>query len=419
MFRLDGIDPGTLRLEADGGTAGWAIGRAGRIGTRPVATFTLTLAPETSLAGTVHFANGTPAAGAIVTAVPAVGEMMQTRADGQGRFVLGPVAPEETLVCASIHAGDAALANVDLPSRYARIVMPAAGQQMGAIDLELPMNGTTSTSGVVVDATGLPLPGATVELSKHAGWLVQRGIAWTSTDEDGHFTIGHASSDDTFLRVTHPGFARSFTVLGPGLMRVVMTSAVSLGGVVRDDAGRPEARYQITALPLDQGRIGAVEAFVESTGGRFDLALAEGRYDLVASVPGERVALLANVVVERRARMPDLTLVTTSGVSISGTITHPNGRPRPGLAGIVHQEGVRRAALSDVAGRFSVSGLLPGRPVVVEIEPGQSPFLRSWRRVDAAAIDAAIEIGPIVVPDLRQSPRVDERPRFTSARFLY
>ncbi len=143
-------------------------------------------------------------------------------------------------------ADDGSFAFDAVPDGRSHVVVadgPRVAVAPAASDATLRLGFATALQGVVVDAVGAPITGATVEVLATDG---QAPIGWhlgrTATDAAGRFGIGGLPHMTVAIRVTEPG-GESHTHLDvdlagePMLVTLRPLPRRTLRGVVRDDAG--------------------------------------------------------------------------------------------------------------------------------------------------------------------------------------
>jgi RNA polymerase sigma factor (sigma-70 family) len=395
-FVLPDIDPGEITLAVDAGARGRADLRKSPLAAGETRQVELTLGPGVSVSGTVRFEEGTPAAGAIVTAAPPDGEMVQTRTDDHGRFALGSLPPGELLVAAWPQGGDTPLGVVDLRARRASIYRLRKPGRRAVVELQLPRAFPT-VAGVVTDGTGAPVSGATVELASAVDWPGQRGVAWTLSGADGRFTFERVPLSSPAVVVSHPAYAAGPPVAIAGAeTRIRLAAPATMSGLVTDPAGRPIPRYRISAI-ADDG-LGDHRAFPAGATGQFRLeGLPPGRYDLMVTTPDDAAGILRNVEVAAGSTRTDLRVVVAPGASLTGrVIAAAIKRPPAGALVITRQGDLRRVHAVDPAGFFRAEGLVPGQGVSVDIEPGFSAYRHSTRVFQLPEAGGSLDVGLLV-----------------------
>lgn len=336
---LGGLGRGPVRIEAV------ADGRKAVAWTDPSLGERLELAvkPETPRQGTVHGADGSPAAGAEVRLLDARGEVLETaRADESGRYAL-PDLPEAVAVCARGDEGPpVSVARGDVDLEEGALV---EGRLTGAGE------GTLEVYGRVTDR-------------RDDGVLPLRA-AWTVA-EDGTFSGRLPAGAEAW------GVVDGVPVrVAPGAQALPERAHV-VGTVSRED-GSPAARAVLLFRPLLDGDFPAPVPPIRVAAdeqGHFEATRTPAlRYAVEASAPGCATEVFPDV----RAGPEPLTFELAPGFDLQGTVLDTNGLPIPGAtvraAGFPNGSGEHpvAAARADARGRFWVRGL-PGTRARVRIE---------------------------------------------------
>lgn len=156
----------------------------------------------------------------------------------------------------------------------------------------LRLAGTGAIRGRVTDVTGLPVGGAKMDTGPGRVMTYSRG---GTTAEDGTYSIPHARVGTYWVKVKVEGYlsaSRDSITVETGRDTVgvdfVMTPAPTIGGTVRDAAGRPVEGATVGGWPVITDGGGGQGAWTKSDAeGRFVLALPqENRYTLQAKRDG-------------------------------------------------------------------------------------------------------------------------------------
>jgi protocatechuate 3,4-dioxygenase beta subunit len=243
-----------------------------------------------------------------------------------------------------------------------------------------------------VDEAGKPVPGARVAIPRELGMrrLMRLGrgafrTAETRTAPDGTFSLRRLGPEPGItLEATKSGFAagrktgirlKSGEAL-KGVSLVLRQGLVARGRVV-DEEGKPIPGAEVRSARAERGRRGNF-AFVRGFGseekpdtvsgsdGAFELRGVEaGRYQVSASKEGLVAKAPATVDVVEKGENEIPPIVLEAGVSIAGAVRNTKGEPVPDAQIFVAGEGNRSPGSSDPAGRFRITGLPSGRPVML------------------------------------------------------
>ena len=218
----------------------------------------------------------------------------------------------------------------------------------------------TTVRGVVSDAGGDPVAGATVAIATDPTLPAPTEAV---TGADGSYAVSGISAGDWEAEVGADGFAsvrQAFSASGSGIVEVDVE--LPIGGTIegtvrRVSTGVPIADATITVFPADGPPVQATTDLV----GRYsiaDLAPGEATVNAAATeselVPGETaVAVVGGAVANG-----DIELGLASNVV--GRVTDDAGAPVPGL--LVHRivAGAPVPAITDAEGRYSLPGVPPG-----------------------------------------------------------
>lgn len=344
-----------LAARDDGGRAGLAVVDV------PIADEAteaqVTLGAGTVLQGrVVDAATKSPVPGALVTVVPLsdadvdpswrlpAETHLTARADGLGRFrVEAPAGVEREL-----HAQAPGYAHgepLPVPDKDA------------ATELTLSLARAATVDGVVVNASGQPVPGSTVSSEPLEAAPVVSG-------DDGRFTLTLAPGYATLHALTPgglQGLVRVKVAAGEALrdVRLVAAAAGELSGRVVDADGAGVAGVEVRVLAEpDQVEVAAVQS---SAHGDFTaVQLPAGRYSLFArSGNGARAR---QVGVELPLTAP-VELRLTSAARLAGTVVNETGQPLANASVVLeYARGLGEPSVharSDASGRFEVGDLLP------------------------------------------------------------
>jgi protocatechuate 3,4-dioxygenase beta subunit len=322
--------------------------------------------------------------------------------------------------------------------------MPAAG---GLVTHDVVLSAAGTIVGTVVDAKGVPVPGARVRarVSPTGGRggmggflrnLLPGGTGGTVlTDESGAFRIDDVASEErVFVEAESdehvPAETETFDLKAGTTrdVRLVLLGPATLRGRVVDDRGHSVAGAVIRVGRIDEDTAKAAEL----SGWRADALLEsrtlasddEGWYEvgrvrpgkvlLKVEHPGHVTWYRRDLVVQADQVMENLTITMVKGETISGVVRGEDGRPAPGAMVAVTKsanpargfapaapadpaapvDGAVEPTMSDRAdeqGRFTVENVPPGASysVLVWFAPG----FRGWSTGDEASIHRGVAAG--------------------------
>jgi protocatechuate 3,4-dioxygenase beta subunit len=258
-FEFDGLGTGPFTLRARTATRdGEEREHAARVdGIQPgTRSLVMTLRAELGIAGRVVDEDDDPVRSfsvAVQRMVPGEFFTLAEEArrvdvlDDEGRFFVGDLLEGTWQVFAE---GDGLVSPAPL-----EVALPNAGTD----ELVLRVVRTAAVRGVVVDPSGLPVPGATVELDTgRASWQQRLEESpfpvRARTDEEGQFEATGIVPGTLGLMATAQGFSRSQQLsleLAPKELReevlLRMTRGGTIAGEVLGDDGRPEAGTTVIA----------------------------------------------------------------------------------------------------------------------------------------------------------------------------
>jgi protocatechuate 3,4-dioxygenase beta subunit len=371
---------------------------------RVVEGVALVLREGKSVAGTVSYADGKPAAGAEVQAsfdLSQAGGMgafnameggeAKSKTDAEGHFTVAGLGKGPFTVRASgLPAGETAPAG-GKKDEDALLRARTDGVTPGTLDLALVLRESQLLHGRVVDSAQQPVTKFKLKV-QHEGKGLMAGLGQDSqeraiADAEGRFKVGGLSEGNWKLWITAEHFANSDALPvtlpqasdAPELVitlqpcctvsgRVVSAKGEPVGGArVTTDGGGPDWQKALSGAPADPTTDSDADGSFRLDGLKpGHVALAASATDHARSLPQ---ALELVVGVETK----DVTLTLRDGGSISGEVYDEQGKP---LASMFVQ--ATEMALFDIhfessdgEGRFKLEHLQPGHYQVVAF-PGKA-----------------------------------------------
>ncbi|WP_406222111.1 MFS transporter [Streptomyces decoyicus] len=267
-------------------------------------------------------------------------------------------------------AGDdgAAAPSADRPGRLVKSApswaRPATATQAGRIPsapAEVTATGPAETpsgfAGRVLDASGTPVPGASITLIDRQG----RQADVTTADADGRYALAAPAAGTYVLTGAAPGhtpYAASAMYRGEGVasqVDLILAGTGRLGGVLR--GGREGAPLAGGSIVLTDAGGEVVTRTTSGTDGRWETApLPPGPYTLVLSAPGHQPRARAIELSGGELERQDICLEPTA--TVHGTVRGPNGRPLADAAVTLVEDGTVTAhTVTGPDGAFAFSDL--------------------------------------------------------------
>ena len=214
-----------------------------------------------------------------------------------------------------------------------------------------------ASAGRVLDASGTPVPGASITLIDRQG----RQADVTTADADGRYALAAPAAGTYVLTGAAPGhtpYAASAMYRGEGVasqVDLILAGTGRLGGVLR--GGREGAPLAGGSIVLTDAGGEVVTRTTSGTDGRWETApLPPGPYTLVLSAPGHQPQARAIELSGGEPERQDVCLEPTA--TVRGTVRGPNGRPLADAAVTLVEDGTVAAhTVTGPDGAFAFSDL--------------------------------------------------------------
>ncbi|WP_329170688.1 MFS transporter [Streptomyces decoyicus] len=274
----------------------------------------------------------------------------------------------EEVPAADAGADVAVAPSADRPGRLVKSApswaRPATATQAGRIPstpAEATATGPAETpsgfAGRVLDASGTPVPGASITLIDRQG----RQADVTTADADGRYALAAPAAGTYVLTGAAPGhtpYAASAMYRGEGVasqVDLILAGTGRLGGVLR--GGLEGAPLADGSIVLTDAGGEVVTRTTSGTDGRWETApLPPGPYILVLSAPGHQPRARAIELSGGEPERQDIWLEPTA--TVRGTVRGPNGRPLADAAVTLVEDGTVTAhTVTGPDGAFAFSDL--------------------------------------------------------------
>ena len=337
-------------------------------------------------------------------------------------------------------ASDGRTFSADLPEQGELLIVATADDGRSAasratcdgsgrlqVELTLPddRTGTTVLGRCIYLDTGVPVAGALVEGRFDLASDARSTIAFSAiADEEGQFTAAPLPSSYRISCVKDgdAGERRDVRVSRrlPTDVEVYIEPKAALAGIVVDENGAPVAGLAVRARAARGVRPRPLARTLSDAEGRFVFrGLVPGPTDVQAQFEN---SFAASTGLARTALpYPEVELVLrTAHHRLEGRVVDPNGAPIEGASvGARSRDrrlGVRRSTASDAAGRFVITGLVPG-PFIVHAQADGFGRVERVHNVGAGPDELELELAGACSPSVRIEPGEPPRPVVVTAIF--
>ncbi len=374
---------------------------------RAVRGITVFLFPAVDYHGRVLDLRGTPIAGARV-------RLLGTPTGEQAIEKLATEWSSDSTGAFTFHAADGAVLEATLGTArgWARLDDKVAITKQLVIEVgEAPARDAT-IRGTTIDPTGAPIadvlvraeperPMAAAEPERPPSAADTRATAFATSAADGSFAL--EGLDRGRYRVAaeidgHAPAVQPQVAGGTRNVKLVLDGGLPIAGTVVTSDGNPVPAYTLLVM-LRKGaaRELVVARSIVDPRGRFDVRVAAGDYELVASATGWAPSPPAPVSAGTR----DAKLVVTVGATLRGIVIDAADKSPLRYARVMREASgggatplpANAGTVTRADGSFELAGIPPG-PVSITVGAGDY-----HPRVEAGltAVDGAV-LGPIVVP---------------------
>ena len=396
----------------------------------PVGEVTISLIRGHSVSGRVTFADGAPAVGIEVRAMPNLSDFMGAQGSGEatsesdetGAFKIDHIAPGTVWLTAG------KLRPEDFFDSERRLEVKVVDADVSGVRLTIPSKTTehVKLSGIVVDDLGAPVEKARVGLQKSGAIPGMLSSESAESTADGRFEITVDDPTSAFkLRATKSGYSASElngATAGTEIRLQLVRHGTIRGRVVSAQGDPPPLGGRVTVLPEDGSS--EIESFLQlaqgnaseggvalATDGTFSVPAPAGRVVVRASVPGFAPGESGAVRVVPGEESSTVDVVVTAGAIVSGTVRLRGGDPISGAAVRVSLDTDKSSAslakmmpeifgkLNDVAttgddGTFLMKHLPPGDYVVTADHEDYAPSASVRIKL---AQDQELEVRPLTL----------------------
>ncbi len=350
----------------------------------------LTLRRGNSVAGTVRWPDGSPAADVRVQAFQAKEAskdwydafQSSSRTAKDGTFTVSGLGASNPVSILAKGSRAEARAPSDNPPTWTAIVQDV---KVGSSDTLLVLREPIGVRGRVVDDTGAPLKRFDVEAVAVRDPTPSLAVVnaldsrkQTFESEDGSFLLGGLQPGRWQLRASAPDHV--FKMASPTAelpatgapVDLVLVRAASVAGIVFDPTGAPASGAQVKLARFARDSGGEDESFTERRDPPESVADAKGAFvlqglppgpcQIFASASGFAPSAPAAVELDAGARKEGVELHLCRGGRLTGEAFDAKGAHAEGrtVTAATMNEGEPHAARVDAQGRFEIANLAPG-----------------------------------------------------------
>lgn len=341
------------------------------------------------LHGLVRWTDGSPAPsmGLDVFAANEVDNFRFVKADGEGRFRLGPFHPGPVRVTATRRASG------ELDTRFSSPIMTfllKANENRGPVELRIPLVGAP-IAGRVRTSEGNPIPGAEVRSNFcFDGRCLHYSKVLAVTGGDGRFRVEDLPQSKGTLFIHHPAYAESVSdpvASGDTSLEIVLHPGISLSGMVRHQGTASEAKVSLfihesypvasglgKTVPSSPTLVHATRHLMQETsrvsGGFTFQRIRPGNYTVLAQSATGLVGVSKEIEWNGGQPMSQVMIDLDDGATASGQIMEFGSRkPIQNIRLSALAYGQRPAvaeATTNEAGQFTLTGLPLGVKLMIQ-----------------------------------------------------
>ena len=329
-------------------------------------TAMIVMQPSATISGRILDEKNRPIANARVSTYPQGVESLTSdmRSDQEGRFRFEGLAPTTYAIAAvASFPGESGAISKEFTT-----VSLSSGQNVENMALYLSIN-TTSCGGSVIDANGVPICGATVQLHAQKHFINNENYL-RQTDKRGMFFWNDAPLDEYKLTAVCEGYVPyvsevPFAVPVNNIAITLVPVPEISGNVTEASKGTPIVNAQITVKGIDaiEDLSESSEVFSDSAGLFHTTHAGIGTLTIQVSAEGY-ASQTRTIEVTPGQHVADVTFAMEPNMPLSGVVLAANGRPVKD-AKVECQNGEDTIeSITNAAGCFSLSGIQGGEEII-------------------------------------------------------